>query len=106
MTFYVGQKVVCVDGKLSAEYAALAHDLNIVMPTENSVYTIRDIVRDFIVGKEHCRLVEIKNPIINWLIQESSEPAFSVSRFRPAVERKTDISVFTEMLTPKEFVNG
>lgn len=73
MTFRVGQKVVCVD--------AMPCTTTLV---ENAIYTVDRIYPLGIV------VVEIPAPGNN---------GFFFRRFRPVVERKTDISIFTEMLT-------
>ena len=66
------------------------------LPVLNGIYTIRDFVPADVYGPEQIRLVEIRNPSGGrW----EYEPSFAPKRFRPAVERKTDISIFTEMLT-------
>ena len=74
--FRVGQKVVCV----------------------NALGT-----RGLVVGKEyevsyvhhdHCIAVGFDPRPLDYHI------AYSSGRFRPIVERKTDISIFTEMLNP------
>lgn len=90
MAFHVGQKVVCVD------------DTNMRLepqergPVYGEVYTVR--------GFYDCDgiwLSEIKNdPVVH--TDGFTESAFYIWRFRPLIERKTDISIFTEMLKPKQ----
>lgn len=97
MAFYVGQKVT---RKIAAPWVnvstgAIAQGFS--FPEPKRVYTIRAI-KDF--GPSHgCGLtfVEIRNQPI-----EGEEPHFQGTCFRPVVERKTDISIFTAMLTPKK----
>lgn len=62
-------------------------------PQKGGIYTVRGIVEypDDISG---LYLVEIRNPPD----EEGCEWQFFASRFRPVVERKTDITVFTEIL--------
>lgn len=82
MAFYVGQKVVCVDagiGKLSMRKANLE---------EGAVYTISKVIDWF--GHVGLHLVEAK-PLPGY-------SGFAAERFRPIVERKTDISIFKAML--------
>jgi hypothetical protein len=91
--FHVGQKVVCVDDSLSE-----LRDLNEILPTRGTVYTIRAIVRR---GSLCFHLVEITNEPYRY--QDGfGEVSFKAYRFRPVVERKTDISIFTAMLTPSK----
>jgi hypothetical protein len=77
--FHVGQKVVCVEGE----------------PTwglfEGSVYTISRVgLFGGKVTRHHVDVSEIRNEIpLGW----------RATRFRPLVETKTDISIFTNMLT-------
>lgn len=87
--FRVGQKVVCVKGPL-------LKNSNTIQPKIGEIYTIREIYVDPL-GGEGLRLVEIICP------KHSSgmEYGYFRSRFRPVVERKTDISVFTEILKTK-----
>jgi predicted TPR repeat methyltransferase len=70
MTFRIGQKVVCVDA-----------DGLVGTIIAGAVYEIAD------VEPRGVRLVDWK-----------CGGGFLASRFRPIVERKTDISVFTEIL--------
>lgn len=92
--FRVGQKVVCVDARDTN-----SHGLPEIV--EGGVYTIRWVgVDDY---KLCVRLVEVPR---NALAPPFTTPPefldwpFYASRFRPVVERKTDISIFTAMLTP------
>jgi len=97
--FHVGQKVVCVgtDGTLRVDWEALVAYYKIARPSRGSIYTIRDIR----VGRvrQHVRLVEIINPKAKFSDAPDQEPWFWAEAFRPIVDRKTDISIFTEMLT-------
>lgn len=90
MTFRVGQKVVCVDasggpGRWIGD-EALERD---------SIYTIHSL---FIhpKGSTCVRLVEVKRSID--CVIEHGHDGYGAWRFRPVVERQTDISVFTEIL--------
>ena len=77
MTFRVGQKVVCVDA--TGTY----------LVCKGNVYTVTGVDTPFIE------------------IDHTEVPSFDdhrgmlASRFRPVVERKTDISIFTRMLKPQ-----
>jgi hypothetical protein len=91
MTFRVGMKVVCVNGRgLSPLVSPLV---------EGCVYTIR------------CITVNVLNPsrgvgidlveIINTFHSNGFEYGYYSDRFRPAVERKTSIEIFKYMLLPQ-----
>lgn len=85
MNFRVGQKVVCVDAsEKNGRWFADA-------PIEGRVYTIVG----FAETKRGTGLLlqEIAN-------DEEFCGSYSPNRFRPIVERKTDISIFTAMLNP------
>lgn len=105
MTFRVGQKVVCIDdrcwlrggwwmfGIKFFDHGLLDHNLN-----HGEVYTVTkvDIQLDA-RGKEYGSI---------WVAEarhlKYPDIGFPQWQFRPAVERKTDISVFTAMLTPNK----
>lgn len=93
MSFHVGQRVICV----RAVYPALAEHYSYIKnwPVKDTIYTIRAIEADGdLVG---VRLHEIVNPP-TLTTQGVCEPGFTGEWFRPLTERKTDISVFTEIL--------
>lgn len=100
MTFRVGQKVVAVK-------ADLPKNANVVKGsgklTIGTVYTVREIDDKYIqwYGEPGIRVEEfIVAPVLTgagWV-----EPCSLASWFRPAVERKTDISIFTRMLNPSQ----
>jgi hypothetical protein len=84
--FRVGQKVVCVDdvpregGNCRVKYGHVYTVAAIGMSTRN---------RPFLIVAE---------------IDPSPYEGWHRDRFRPAVERKTDISIFTRMLTDDKVV--
>lgn len=88
MNFRVGQKVVCVDA--SSHFSGVwGGDV----PVEGAVYTVKAVGpsrRTYSFGIPCLWLREITN---------DGDGEYQASRFRPAVERKTDISIFTKMLT-------
>lgn len=89
--FHVGQKVVCVRD----EWITLAGEST---PKAGVIYTIRNIeAADAGEDGVYLQLVEIVNAPRPY-IDGHKESAFWSLGFRPVVERKTDISVFTEML--------
>lgn len=81
MTFRVGQRVECINAGMGALDASS-------FLTKGAIYQI-NLVRIDGVGVPVVGLVGVS---LHW----------RASRFRPIVERKTDISVFTQMLTPQE----
>lgn len=97
MSFHVGQKVVCVDDDFSN-----CGRLPLNLPRKGGIYTLRDPFSAD--GWTWWRLVEVVNAPANPLNGQYGvqEPGFVPRRFRPIVERKTDISIFTAMLTPSK----
>lgn len=78
--FYVGQKVCCVDASgVAAPYLR-----------EGEVYTVSKvgILKTGLPGLDVKGIPTVGRFDVNW----------RRDRFRPVVERKTDISIFTEML--------
>jgi hypothetical protein len=83
MNFRVGQKVVCVDdcnGRPGTDLG-LGYDNGL---RNGSVYTVTKLWTNG--GDAYCALAEIE------------KDGWHAGRFRPAVERKTGISVFTKIL--------
>jgi hypothetical protein len=93
--FRVGQKVVCV-----ADYWTKDCYDGVRYPTEGEVYTLRTVEFDERHGCVFVHLEEIKNPVLRYQ-GGMLESSFDALAFRPLVERKTDISIFKAMLTPK-----
>jgi hypothetical protein len=89
MAFRVGQKVVCVKGP--------RRHRNVNQPKVGEIYTIRLIYPSSLTGEPGFLLEEI----VNGLHPNGREYGFYADRFRPVVERKTDISIFKAMLTDK-----
>ena len=88
MTFHVGQKVTQVCEWPAPPWPGEA------APTFGVVYTVREVA-DF--GGFGCGLLLCE--IVN-LPRACGEVAFRTEYFRPVIERKTDISIFTAMLNP------
>ena len=99
--FYVGQKVVCINDDWSTHSS---WKLVPNKPTQNKVYHIRKIVMyTYSNGvTEGLYLIEIENPLHPWKLNGIVEIAFPANRFRPVVEKKTDIFIFTAMLNPSK----
>lgn len=85
----IGMKVVLIDDN----WPDYVNDE--IMPVLGTVYTIREIIDH---RANPIRLVEIQNPIRTYR-DGTGEVGFRASRFRPVVERKTDIAIFKVMLT-------
>ena len=97
----IGQKVVAVNLGKYPEFVALG----LSVPVNGGIYTIRDIYPDPNYGVIGLRFAEIKNPIMKPPHPEM-EVGFWHGEFQPLVTRETDISIFTQMLTPnKELVS-
>jgi hypothetical protein len=78
MSFYIGQRVVCVDDRQRNGYG------DEIMPVVNRSYTVRD--HEVINGTYCIRLVEIVNTIRLYTHNgdiRPVEPAFSAATFRP-----------------------
>lgn len=95
MIFRVGQKVVCIRGPLVSGVEDRPQ------PIIGQVYTVRCSTPRIEKWSEWHRrhgggiyLNEIVSPIHS----DGCECGFLACRFRPVVERKTDISCFTEIL--------
>jgi hypothetical protein len=92
--FRIGQQVVCIHDVSSPP----ANEFQNV-PVKGSIYTVRGFVLPD-VGYERTPgmlLEEVVNPA--WEYKEGIfEPSFHPYRFRPLIQRKTDISVFKRML--------
>jgi hypothetical protein len=94
--FRVGQKVVCVQGSV----VGLGHKPIVV----GNMYTVRDVGDDGDPRGYWIRLNEVRNQVrygCLWNgVWTDREPTYTATRFRPIVERPTDISIFTAMLNP------
>jgi hypothetical protein len=96
MTFHVGQKVVCVDD--SWEHVPGESD-GLDGLKKGSIYTVRKAGLTGWDGRGPCLcIVEIVRRHIS---PKCDDAPYWERRFRPLVERETDISVFTAMLKPK-----
>lgn len=93
MNFRVGQKVVRIEGGTFDLYPDERG------PSEGEVVTIRHI--EFCHDGVGLAFEEYRNPH-HYPDQKFPEAVFLAWRFRPVVEKKTDISIFTEMLKPKQ----
>lgn len=95
--FRVGQKVVCMnDTFISPGWGSVPN-----RPVRGRVYTIRGIAPQvYANGIALAVLLEEKaNYPLVWP-NGIYEMPFPAKRFRPAVDKPADISIFTKMLTP------
>ena len=94
--FHVGQKVVCVNDR----NLRVRRDLYSSLPKQGQIYTVRAITPPDAVtpNTPGVLLEEIKGEYSS----SGYEYGFLAFRFRPIQERKTDISIFKAMLTPKK----
>ena len=96
MNFYVGQKVVCVDDA-ARPTAGLGWSFKKPNVHIGEVYTIGGFENGG--GELGVYLLEV---VSNYppFPRSGLSRSFYPDRFRPVVERKTDISIFTAMLNP------
>lgn len=92
--FRIGQKVVCIDDDWSHPRDYLVTNF----PKLNVIYTVRGFVEDS-TGQDRTFILldEVVNPLIGGI-----ESSFLAACFRPAVERKTSIDIFTAMLNQSQ----
>jgi hypothetical protein len=95
MMFHVGQKVVCVDDEFGfADRLSLRE-----LPVKGNVYIIRDMPLGMAIDGSR-RIGLLLQGIKNNEGPRGIEHCFNPMRFRPIVERKTDISIFRLLLNP------
>jgi hypothetical protein len=87
--FMVGQKVICVDNSASRFYGTS------VALKKGAVYTVTEVLppKRFPPEDGYGICVAEAQPA-------PRSGGFLASRFRPAVNRNTDIAIFTAMLSP------
>ena len=87
--FHVGQKVVCIRGAVKATLAKGGW-----CPQTGGVYTIRGIYN----GPLRVDLI-LEEYVHDQFHPDGYEVGWQGDRFKPLVERKTDIYIFEAMLT-------
>ncbi len=95
--FRVGQKVVLVDDSTRGE-GLPAKVFGFAVPRRGEVYTVRFVGTVGFGRKSVLLLEEINNHHAAMMLGLVIEPALAADRFRPVVERKTDIEIFRRML--------
>lgn len=90
--FFIGQKITLKDPNINWNPRGYVDLTGIILPKFGVVYTVRELVDMTIFP---ClRLNEIKNTPN----KHGIEITFMREVFRPVIEKKTDISVFQEIL--------
>ncbi len=92
MTFRAGMKVICIDNHGASQLAL------------NGKYTIKAIHDDECAVKWRGKLVIMASVWLYEAEPEGGYHGFAIARFRPAVDRKTDISVFKKLLTKRSYI--
>lgn len=113
--FQIGQKVVCVGDYTETSKQEWAVILDVQFPKLGSVYTIREMrpgvngAEDESVGLVLDELENSEHPTsilggvdIDERRTVKQEPAFDWRDFRPLNETKSDISIFTSLLSPSK----
>ena len=103
--FRIGQKIICINDAIgSFQNAKPRRFISSISWINNldglqagRIYTVRDVLPDPDFDVELVRLCEIYR---GSNFSSGIEAGFAAARFRPLVERKTDISIFQAMLTP------
>ena len=99
MAFYVGQKVVAIRDVNGDK--RIGPEIGLPLPRRGQVFTVRRVIEwsetAHFPASTSLYLCEIVCPPV-FHSRGFSERGFRALNFRPIVERKTDISIFTEML--------
>jgi hypothetical protein len=101
--FYVGQKVVCVDA--SSGNGTLCWGEKSETLIEGNVYTIRRCFYTDYARKGVPELIVWLDEIARSALSRhlwGQDAGYAARRFRPLIEKKTDISVFTSLLKHKQ----
>lgn len=97
MTFYVGQKVVCVDDSPWRNIGCRGYPMIL---RRGAIYTIVAIstgYSDAKIGLHFAEIRDLGGP--RYIAGVPGGPrGYDSERFRPVVEKKTDISMFEEIL--------
>lgn len=98
--FSVGMKVVCVDDS-DRDESVPGWTLRGGMDglRKGAIYTIRSVFISPAWRSPVVRLEEIQRLPLSHYNGVAFESGYDPDRFRPVVTRKTDISIFTDMLT-------
>lgn len=96
MNFRVGQKVVCVNDRMADN--ARIWDPQTVCVISGRVYEVREVGLD-VSGAPGIRVFGAELTGDHGAVTHKSfrDAFWNASRFRPIIERKTDISIFQEI---------
>jgi hypothetical protein len=97
--FYPGQKVVCIDAKERPGFYWHREADRLV---EGNIYTVTGYQHDFHAHGETYDLVFLQEARNKSTYRRNDTGGYRAVRFRPLVEKKTDISAFTKLLKTKE----
>ncbi len=90
MTFHVGQAVECVDDDWGAFAVAMAVLSGVSHPVKGGKYVVVHVFARSVTPEHGCPA----------LVIGGYSGVYASCCFRPIVERETDISIFTALLTP------
>lgn len=97
--FSIGQRVVCVDDDWSDLNARRLYEAP-NRPIKGQIYIVRALHYE-IDSRKTILLAEIINPPFEYRQPwGTTEPGFFIGRFRPLIERKTNISALQALLNP------
>lgn len=91
-----GVQCVCIDADEWPSLHAMGHSLPTRVPMLHEVLTVQTVILD--AGRIYLTFSEI--PLRQFDGPLSADVIWAASSFRPLTKRPTDISVFTDMLTP------
>lgn len=94
MTFYPGQKVVCIDDSMNPETV----NYTPCRPRKGEVYTVRAIHKEAHIEGYGVYLEELPNPSMIWADSDEREWPFRATRFRPVVDHGSKLT--TEQFEP------
>lgn len=102
--FFVGQKVQAVKHPQGYSYFVVPErrgEFKLNEPEVGPIYTVRALYVSPISGSEFVLLNEIRNDP-SYLMEGYLEVGWPGDRFRPVVDRPTDISIFERLLNPSK----
>lgn len=91
--FYKDQRVICVN----ASFPPVVREQWDRYPRQNEILTV-SMIADY----TGIRFANETKYQLQFIEIGGRAPWFAACRFRPLVERKTDISIFKKMLVPKK----
>ena len=97
--FYVGQKVVCIDNTPQPNSLDFGDGER---PLVGNIYTITFIFKDIATGSNVLcfHLAEIRRDNLSREMWDNEDIGYGAFRFKPLIEKKTDISIFKALINP------